>query len=220
LFRGVSMSTIHLRRTDPTVDAIVRAAFPGFRGQTVKASIGETIRFSNTNWDEGSKSDYVIVQLSTMNSRSIEQAPFWLGSKLHEDTHTIPDGFVVVELSQFMGKEFLRIHGPAANIAPMLPEEIRLTRDERAVLISTRSHKSSYAGHKNYRWYEANSIMGINLDRWEVAKSAMIDRNFLNKAGAITVEGRNAIGNMSLYALAEMTELESAVSLAIESSGD
>jgi hypothetical protein len=80
-----------------------------------------------------------------------------------------------------------------------LPAPTELTEDEEIVLVATRSLKASYGGVSNYRLSEARRYTGIDLHRWETAKAMLIAKKLLNKAGAITVEGRNACPNHDLF---------------------
>jgi hypothetical protein len=45
------METVHLRRSDPRVDALIRAAFPSWTGQRVEANNQNAVQFWGTNWD-------------------------------------------------------------------------------------------------------------------------------------------------------------------------
>jgi hypothetical protein len=185
------METVHLRRSDPTVDALIKAAFPGWTGQRVEAHITDEVRFYGTNWDEGSRRTYVIVRLADLATFRIEQAPFMRPSALHEKTYELPEGFVVIVRRE--GRyDGIEIISSAANITPLLPAPETLTEDEEIVLVATCSLKSSYAGVSNYRLQEARCFTGITADRYEAAKASLIARKLLNKAGAVTVEGRNA----------------------------
>src|SRR5262245_61272222 len=90
------METVYLRRSDPTVDELIRAAFPSLACQKVEALITDSVRFYGTNWDEGNRRDYVIVRLADRKTFRIEEAPFMERSELHEKTYKLPPGFVVV----------------------------------------------------------------------------------------------------------------------------
>lgn len=190
---------IHLERSDKTVDAIIRAAFPGYRGKKIWASITDRTSFHGTTWDEGNKRDYVAVRLSDLMAQPIADAPYFRHSPLHTTVFPIPDGFVIVVLIQSRGNEYLEIIAPASVINPMLPPPNDLSRDEMICLIATRSRKASYGGVSNYRFSEARRETGITMDRWEAAKASLISKGMLNKAGAITVSGRNACGMKDLY---------------------
>jgi hypothetical protein len=192
--RSKSMSVVHLDRTkDKTVDAIVRAAYPSYNGRRVEAVIRDEIRITGTLWDEGSRRVYCVVRLADMERAGIEPERWMERSEFHEKPHKIEPGYVVVVHCQ--GRyEYVEIVGPAANITPMLPRPVELTDDERTVLIATRSIKAVYGGVSNYRFHEAKRARGITLERWEAAKASLIARKLLNKAGALTIEGRNSMG--------------------------
>jgi hypothetical protein len=186
------MNTVHLRRSDPTVDRIVRAAWPSYNGQHVSARLTDSVRFYGTQWDEGRKRDYAILRLADMQRVEIDEAPFVRHSELHERDHKIPDGFVVVVFNDGP-RQSIEIITPPANVSNLLPPPTELSEDERTVLIATRQLKSSYGGVPNYRFHEAKRARGITLDRWEAAKASLITKKLLTKAGAITPEGRNAV---------------------------
>lgn len=126
--------------------------------------------------------------------------PFSNGGKAVR-IETLPDGVALICHS--MGPyERATIYLNPANIrADMLPAPVEMTREERIVLCATRCFKSSYAGIKNYRFSEATACTGISLADWETAKLSLIGRGLLNKAGAITDEGRNAIGDTRIESL-------------------
>jgi hypothetical protein len=192
------METVHLRRSDPTVDALIRAVFPGLKCQSVEAIITDSVHFYGTNWDEGNRRDYVIVRLEDMKRLRIEEAPFMERSPVHENAFKLPPGFVVVV--HVIGRyEHVEIHTAAENVTPLLPAPTELTEDEEIVLVATRSLKAAYGGVGNYRFVEARRYTGIDLNRWETAKATLIARKLLNKAGAITVEGRNACPKHDLF---------------------
>ncbi len=95
--------------------------------------------------------------------------------------------------------EHIEIHSAADNVTRLLPAPTELTEDEEIVLVATRSLKPSYGGVSNYRFVRAKECAGIDLHRWEAARSALIARKLLNRAGAITVEGRNACPDHDLF---------------------
>lgn len=188
------MNVVHLDRSDATVDSLIRTAFPGYTGRKIKAIVTDRIRFYGTNWDEGNKRDYSIVRLADMARYTISDAPFMSRSALHDNDHELAEGFVVVVHVYYRGGELVEIHSRPENVNPLLPAPIELSEDEQTVLVATRSLKSSYGGIKNYRFHEARDRTGITLPRWDAAKAALIEKKFLNGAGAITTTGRNAIG--------------------------
>ena len=192
------METVHLSRSDPTVDELIRAAFPGYTGQRVEARIEDAVTFYGTNWDEGSRRTYVIVRLADKATFRIEEAPFMRRSSLHENRYELPAGFVVVVRVE--GRyDHIEIISAADNVTPLLPPPAELTEDEEIVLVATRSLKASYGGVGNYRFVEARRYTGITPERDEAARASLIARKLLNKAGAITVEGRNACPKHDLF---------------------
>jgi hypothetical protein len=108
-----------------------------------------------------------------------------------DDVKLVP-GLVCVEHSIFCGKDTgITIHVHAENAPKYLPAPVDLTEDEKTVIGYTKSCKSSYAGIPNFRFHEATRRTKITLDRWEAAKASCIVKGLLNKAGALTIDGRN-----------------------------
>jgi hypothetical protein len=61
------------------------------------------------------------------------------------------------------------------------------------VLLATAGLKPSYGGDGDFRFHEAHRRRGIGREAWDTAKAECIAAGWLNKAGAITPRGRNAI---------------------------
>lgn len=86
-----------------------------------------------------------------------------------------------------------------SNAAALLPAPVELSAHEKEVLNATRSYKSSYGGRDRYDMAQSAAQYGKNAgafpsrEQWEAAKAALMARGFLNKAGAITVKGKNAL---------------------------
>ena len=193
-----------LKMGDPTVNRIVRAAFPGFAGKTADVSISDTVRFWGTYWDEGYRRDYRLVRLADMKASSIREIPFHAtgdDAAFYQADHEIPDGYLVVVFVHSRGGHSIEIISPAGNVTPLLEAPPELRRDERIVLCATRNLKSSYGGVSNHRFVEARRETGITLERWNTAKASLQAKKFLNAAGAITTDGRNAIGMTQLFDL-------------------
>ena len=188
------MSWIHLDRKDPTVDRIIRAAFPEHKGRSVVCTVATSFKCWGTNWDSGNKRDYVVVKLDTMEARTVPEAPWLEPSPMHDHQIELPPGIVVVV--DVTGRwSHLEIIARNENITPMLPPPDTLPMCEKIVLMATAAYKSSYAGISNYRYHEAHERTGITLADWNAAKESLINKKLLTKAGAITVDGRNSIGN-------------------------
>jgi hypothetical protein len=192
------METVHLSRKDKSVDDIIRNAFP-FQGcQKVWAYVTNQVHFYGTQWDEGSRREYVILRLLDMARYDVAEAPFLRKDEFYTKPHEIPPGFVVVV--HCIGRyEHFEIYSPAENISKLLPAPVELSEDEKIVLMATAGFKSSYAGIKDYRFSEATRKTKITRERYDVAKATLIEKKLLQKNGAITPEGRNAIGKERLY---------------------
>jgi hypothetical protein len=83
------------------------------------------------------------------------------------------------------------------NATKLLPApQAELTAFEKIVLSATASYKSSYAGMDRYEMARRDCRNGTPFptrDDWALAKQTLINLGLLNKAGAITPAGRNAI---------------------------
>ena len=187
-------NVITLRATDPSVKRILAAAFPGARPQTINAHVSESISFYGTNWDSGRRRVYVMVELATMKQAQLPHDKDWMqGSESYRQLQSIPPGMAVVVHNDGY-RESYEIWAHPATISGMLPAPVELSPYEKIVLVAVRSLKSSYAGISDYRLHEAQRNTGITAEQYQTAKSQLIERKLLNKAGAITPEGRNAIG--------------------------
>jgi len=111
---------------------------------------------------------------------------------------TLPEGAALVQYHAGPN-QYVCVYVNPANLSGLLPARTELSRNEQIVLCATRSLKSSYAGIKDYRFHEAHEETQIARGEWDEAKAQCIARGLLNKAGAITDSGRNAIGNARLW---------------------
>ena len=98
-------STVHLRKSEPMVEALRLASFPGYTGQKFKMEFREQIRFADTQWSGGSRSEYIIIKLDGMQRAPIPTAPFMERSQVHETEYSIPPGYVVVMHRMFSGQD-------------------------------------------------------------------------------------------------------------------
>ncbi len=175
-------------RKDPTIDKICRAV--GFTGRnvTIRVNASGKMTLSGTYWDGGSRTTYYGIDLATCQTVALPTySPPQFGGPVNTPVVDMVDGMAIAELWQHGGKFDLTINVLAANSAPLLPKSVELTDDEKIVLKCTKGYKSSYAGIKDYRFAQS----GISRERWEAAKASCIAKGLLNKAGAITNDGRN-----------------------------
>lgn len=187
------MTTIHLEADQ--VPAVLRA---GYDGRKFKVRIAETVTLQNTYWSGGTRSTYELVEIAT--GRTIQPAgsadPPAFGGTLEGRYVDIPRGYVLREHSTFCGKDMgLTFHARAEDLAPMLPKPAAISEHEKIVLAATAGLKASYGGIPNFRFTQASRATGITLEQWDAAKTACIAAGYLNKAGAITPKGRNAVGD-------------------------
>lgn len=201
------MSTVYLEPNDPKVQALRQIAFPGYTGRQFELHLTPTISFSETQWSGGTKSSYHIIDLASRRIVPVPEAPFLQRSALHEKNHPLPVGYVVVEHKIFCGKDLgLTFHvNPETVEMKALGQAHDATRAEKIVLAAT-GLKSSYGGIRDLRYHESHEETGIGHEEYEAAKESCIRKGWLNKAGAITVAGRNVRGTSNLRDFREMTK--------------
>lgn len=181
-------------KPDETIRKIISATFPEYKGKKIKISADVPSRL-DSYWSGGSRDFYGFYELSTSKTYDVDSNHPFFEANRPRSLENLPPGIVLVKHSIFCGKDMgITIYANKEDLVPMIPEKVELTPHEKIVLEYTYGYKSSYAGIKNYRWHEANSRHGILLSEWEDAKASLIEKKLLNKAGAITPAGRNAIG--------------------------
>jgi hypothetical protein len=138
----------------------------------------------------------------------IPDAPFMQRSPLHEGVYPLPPGYVVVSHQILSGKDlgltFAVNPKESFKLLPKPTEE--LTRAQKIVLAATLGLKSSYGGIKDLRFHESHEKTGISREEYDQAKQSLINKGLLNSAGAITPQGKNAIGNQRLENFRDMTK--------------
>ena len=202
------MSTYHTN--DSLAKEIALAAFPGYKGRKFKVEpFNGEFTFQGNYWSGGSRNYYKVLSLANFLEVELpRQNPLRDAGPI---TTNIPKGICVVEHSIFCGKDHgITIHVHPENMAKLLPAgETELSREERIVLVATRSYKNSYAGETNCRFLEARRETGIDEGDYEAAKESLFTKGFLAKHGKsyrITNEGRNVIQQTSLHSLREETK--------------
>lgn len=183
--------TIHLEKNQ--VPAALRGAYSGnhFKAEVVEVV---TIPADAGLWDGGSRDLYKFVVLETGEEVDMpgQKAPPW-GFRAEYGVSLEP-GFAVVRHTYFCGQDLgLTFYVHPENAAALLPAPVELTPTERFVLEATRGLKSSYMGKDRYTLATEYSREPITRQEWDEAKASLIERKLLNKAGAITTAGRNAI---------------------------
>lgn len=185
----------------PEVQEIAKAAFPDYNGKKFGVTTFDGPMDLASHWDGGSRTYYAVINLGTMKSAEVPQS----GTMFDKQTYrmsTLPPNFAVVEHRIFQGKDLgITIHVNPQSISKMLPKQDEVSWAEKVVLSATRSLKSSYAGVPDYRFQQALKQTTITKAEWDAAKVRLIQGGFLNRAGAITDKGKNAIGWTDLYKL-------------------
>lgn len=190
----------HLEKKDATIDKIVKATFPHYKGRTIKLST-EIPRELNSYWVGGSKDSYVFYELSTGRVLQVEDNHPFFQQGRPRVLKSLPEGLLLVNHNFFCGQDMgITIYANNSNLAPLLPEFSReeLSREEKIVLEYTFSYISSSRNIKDLRFHEAHMDTGISLGDWNKAKASLIEKKLLNKRGAITPRGKNylAPGNV------------------------
>ena len=196
------MQTIHLEPSQ--VPAALRGAYDG---RKFKAVVCESITIPPTAglWSDGSRDFYTAINLNTGergHAMMQDEAPW---GQRGEYTVKLKSGFAIIKHVIFCGHDMgLTFYVHPTNAAQLLPAPSAALSDlERMILEATRSLKSSYMGRDRYQMkfedhrYTPDGERGIPFPtrgEWEQAKADLYGKGYLNKAGAITVKGRNAIG--------------------------
>lgn len=151
------------------------------------------LTLGHTYWDEGTRYSYSLIDLASGSLRDIPHVnPPQFGGPDRQRL-TMQDGIAVIE-SYYTGyKHLTKIFLHPNNAAKLLPAPVELSEDEKIVLVFTAGLKPSYGLIKDYRFHKARRKHNITSERWLAAKASCIGRKLLNRAGAITNEGRNAI---------------------------
>ena len=193
------MTTIHLE--PHKVPAHLRGSYSGKRFQ-VQVCETVTIPADAGLWSGGSRDVFSAIELSTgrqVNWPGQNTAP-WDNERRAAEVSLAPD-FAVVRHTQGCYSDMTFYIHPL-NAAALLPAPVELSDWDKIVLKATRNFKSSYGGKDRYQM-ALNEAGGFGIRNcaqdfpcrrdWELTKQALVDHGFLNKAGAITPSGRNAI---------------------------
>lgn len=190
------MKAVYLEKSQ-----VPAALIGSYTGRKFKARVSDSVTLRNTYWSGGTRSTYRAASLANGESRALpgNPAPYHFGGNMEGQTIDLVPGYAIVEHSIFCGKDMgLVFHIHPDNAQKLLPDTADLDAFETIVLAATATYKASYGGIKNFRLHEAHSSTKITLDDWNAAKSRLMARKYLNKAGAITPAGRNALGDKRL----------------------
>ena len=111
--------TIKVLRAE--VRAVVDASFPAYRGRSFRVVPSGRVTFADLHWDGGTRSEYKAVRLAGGRAAELSIGLPW-ASPTEGRTVDIPPGFVVVEHSQFCGKDCgINIYCHPGDVGAMLP---------------------------------------------------------------------------------------------------
>lgn len=176
------------------IPAFLRRGYSGnkFRAESVTSL---TIHADAGLWSGGSRDSYSAIELATGNEIPLphqSSAP-WDAARVERKIDLRP-GYAIIRASMFQGKDMgLIYYVHPDDIAKLLPKDsgAELSQNEKKVLYIIKSRKSAYRADE----YRRALIGSFELD---AIKSRLISLDLLNKAGAITVKGRNAVEGFTL----------------------
>ena len=147
-------------------------------------------------WDGGSRTTYSAIELSTGRSVAVSDNVSAPWDKSRQDK-TIPlrAGFAIVRHDFFRGKDFgLTFYVHPSDIVKLIPEQAKddLCEVEVKTLAVIRGLKSAYRADQFRR-------MGLSAGEVEAIKGKLTRLGYINKAGAITVAGRNRSEGVQPY---------------------
>ena len=141
-------------------------------------------------WDEGTKQEYAIVRDGQAerigDCGGLHQRP---GFTVELDADTV---IFCHDISCGRDMGITIVVHPARMPQFLAAGPGELNRSEKIVLLATSGYKSSYAGDGQLRFHQAARQTGITRAEWDEARADLIEKRLLTKAGALTVEGRNA----------------------------
>lgn len=181
------MATVYL---DPAmVPANLRGAYAGNKFRAIVCET-VTIPIDAGLWSGGTREIYYLVELATGNQIPFpnqDTSPF--NNDRRETIVNLESGYAVVKHSTMQGNDTgLTFYLRPENAAPLLPQTVELTNAQKQVLGITRSYIASYRK-------EAAFAAGIGTKAWDRIKTDLIALGMMKKNGALTIKGKNAIGD-------------------------
>ena len=183
------MATIYCSN-DEYANQIVKAAFPSESGRKIQIAPFSGPMTLESYWSDGSRDYFVVINLATMAHGQIPQN----GTAFDPQTFKVsflPEGYAIVKHTIFCGKDlgFTIILNPENLNKLALPPAVELTRDEKIVLLVTKSYKS----------FCRLEYSKMTKEKFEETKLSLIAKKMLAKNGSITDAGRNAIEGLHRY---------------------
>ncbi len=181
------------------VKDVIQRLFPDYKGRRdVYVMSAESVELTGTYWSGGSRSSYAAYEPITKATRTLPRFdPPQFGGPVNTPKVPLCDGnghYIVIAERHHGSFEYITLFVHPDNMVGLLPSPVELDMAQKIVLVFTRGLKSSYAGIPDYRFHEAHERTGITRQKWDAAKAECIAKGLLNKAGAITADGKNAAG--------------------------
>lgn len=177
----------HVSKPDSTIRGIALECH-GYKGNTYKLSTNPP-KHIRSCWEGGTKYSYAFYSLVNGKCEKVHTNHPYFEAGQPNYLEKLPEHVLLVEHCIFQGHDMgITIYANESDLAPMLPAPgPELTEAERIVLTFTKSYKPQF------RLSEAKRVHNITGAAWQTAKTDLIEKGLLNKVGAITADGRNAI---------------------------
>lgn len=170
---------------DATIKRVLEACAITNRNVSIEGAT--RIAMHGSRWDGGYKNEYYAVCLKTFEAKRVPVDTF--GSPECD----IPTDAAIVVFHYQGIRNSVSIYVHPDNLTRMLPAGNDVSDSEAIVLIWTAALKNTYAGETEIRFKRAKCQQGITRVDWDSAVESLKARKLLNKAGAITNDGRNAV---------------------------
>lgn len=170
---------------DATIRRVLEACAITNRNVAIEGAT--RIAMHGSRWDGGYRNVYTAVCLQTFVAKRIPVDTF--GSPEVD----IPTDAAIVVFHYQGIRDSVSIYVHPDNLTRMLPAGNDVSNSEAIVLIWTAALKNTYAGESDIRFKRAKDSQGITREDWDSAMESLKARKLLNKAGAITNDGRNAV---------------------------
>jgi hypothetical protein len=170
----------------------------GYTGTKFRADPKETVYIPSDAglWSHGSRTTYHAIELATGREVPLpnqELAPWDAGRT--ERKVTLKPGFAIVQAIMFQGKDLgLTFHVHPDDVVKLIPQNTTAALEpvELKFLAIMRGIKSSYRADEYRR-------QGMTDAQIAAFKVKFTDMGYINKQGAITVQGKNDAGDTRPY---------------------
>ena len=188
------MNVYHVSRPDETMQKVARLI--GYSGKTFKLSTNIPKRL-DSYWDGGSKDYYYFYSPKNQTMLEVHSNHPMFEPGQPAILKTLPNDLILIEHSIFCGKDMgLTFYVNPENLGNYLPQSnTDLTEIEIAVLCATRSLKNTYAGQTEIRYKTVKGKFPMTFAEYRDIQNKLVSKGLLNKAYAITPDGRNAVAD-------------------------